>query len=251
MSTGFNSVIQRIYGVSAVLTFVVITFFTVCLLAVIPGRENRRALVQKAAGLIFFVTRVTLRISGRENLPAERCVVVANHASYLDGIILTAVLPPRFAFVIKREMSRVPLASFLLRRIGSEFVDRFDNQRGAIDARRVMRVAASGQSLAFFPEGTFRREAGLRRFHNGAFVAAKRGKLTLVPVVIRGSRDMLPANRALPATGSLEVIIKPAISSDDPDASVADLMKACRDSILEDLNEPDTHGKNEDGSLLG
>ena len=40
-----------------------------------------------------------------EHLPPGQCVVVCNHASYLDGVVLTAALPPQFGFVIKREMA--------------------------------------------------------------------------------------------------------------------------------------------------
>ena len=239
MSAGFSTVIQRIYGVYVGVTFIAVTVPTFCLLAITPGQPKRRALVQKAAALIFFVTGVSPRVSGFENLPAEQCVIVANHASYLDGIILAAVLPPRFAFVIKREMASVPFAGFLLRRIGSEFVERFDKQRSATDARRIMQSAMTGQSLAFFPEGTFRREPGLQRFHSGAFAAAKRGNLKLIPIVIRGSRDMLPANQALPTLGTLEVIIKPAVIPNLAEDSTGSLINACRASILEDLNEPD------------
>ncbi len=239
MSSGFSTVVQRIYGVYVGVTFIAVIVPTFCLLAITPGQSKRRALVQKAAALIFFVTGVSPRVSGLENIPAGQCIIVANHASYLDGIILAAVLPPRFAFVIKREMASVPFAGFLLRRIGSEFVERFDKQRSAVDARRIMQSAVTGQSLAFFPEGTFRREPGLQRFHSGAFAAAKRGNLKLVPIIIRGSRDMLPANQALPIPGTLEVIIKPAITPNLADDSTGSLINACRASILEDLNEPD------------
>ena len=68
---------------------------------------------------------------------------------------MQATLPPHFSFVIKREMSRVPVAGTLLRRIGAEFVDRSDRRRGQRDTRRLLRSAASGQAMAFFPEGTF------------------------------------------------------------------------------------------------
>ena len=113
--------------------------------------------------------------------------MAANHSSYMDGVILAAVLPPRFGFVIKREVTKVPLVHFFLRRIGSQFVERFDTRRGASDARRILALAESRQCLAFFPEGTFRAEPGLRRFQSGAFAAAVRGDVPLVPVVIRGS----------------------------------------------------------------
>ena len=230
---------RRIYGLFTGLTFAAVTVPTIVLLTITPGRSYRRLLVKKAAGLIFFVTGVTPRVSGLEHLPAEQCIIVANHASYLDGIILTAVLPPRFSFVIKREMTQVPFAHFLLRRIGSEFVDRSDRQRSAIDARRIMQTASTRQSLAFFPEGTFRREAGLRMFHHGAFKIARRSNLKLVPIVIRGSRQILPADSYLPAPGKLEVIIKPSVDPLAVENRMDALIDACRASILEDLDEPD------------
>ena len=92
----------------------------------------------------------------------------------LDGLVFTAALPPRFGFVIKREMATVPLAGFLLNRIGSQFVARNQAGQTTRDARRVMRSAESGQSMVFFPEGTFSEEPGLLRFHFGAFATAQR-----------------------------------------------------------------------------
>ena len=79
--------------------------------------------------------------------------MVSNHASYLDGVVFTAALPPRFGFVIKREMKPVPLAGLLLRRLGSEFVERFDRHQGAADARRVLRNATSGQLAGVLSRG--------------------------------------------------------------------------------------------------
>jgi 1-acyl-sn-glycerol-3-phosphate acyltransferase len=148
-------------------------------------------------------------------------------------------LPPRFGFVIKREVTKVPLVHFFLRRLGSQFVERFDTRRGASDARRILALAESHQSLAFFPEGTFRAEPGLRRFQSGAFAAAVRGNVPLVPIVIRGTRQMLSANMWLPRRSPLVVIVKPPVRHNGEDDAVAQLLRACRSSILEDLGEPD------------
>ena len=239
MTTAFKALIQSIYGVFASITFTVITVMTLVLLVFIPGQQRRRHLVHRAARLVFFVNGVPLKIDGLAHLPENNCVVVSNHASYLDGIILVAALPPRFAFVIKREMTRVPFAHFLLRRIGSEFVERFDNHRSAMDARRILQTAGTGQSLVFFPEGTFTAEPGLRRFHSGAFVAARRRQLPLIPIIIQGSRHMLPANKTLPRPGRINVLIKGPVATTDPDTQVADLQFICRETILRDLDEPD------------
>ena len=101
--------------------------------------------------------------------------------------------PPAFAFVIKKEMSRVPLASLLLRRLGSAFVERFDRHRGGADTRRVWKLAATGQSLVFFPEGTFDTTRQVGRFLGGAFATAKRSDMPVVAVAIHGTRDVLPS----------------------------------------------------------
>lgn len=228
-----------LYGAWAWVSFSAITLLTVALLALTPGETARRKVAQIGATLALGALGTRVRVSGREHLPAGSCIVVANHASYLDGVLLTAVLPPRFSFVIKREMTRVPLANFLLRRIGSQFVERFDARRGASDARRILNHARRQQSLVFFPEGTFTPEPGLRNFHNGAFAAAVRARLPLVPVAVRGSRAMLPAERWLPRRGQIEVDIMPAIDTERSGVSVPGLIEASRRAILTVLDEPD------------
>ncbi len=105
MQAFFANLLARLYGIYAILAFAGVTILPLALLAVVPGEDHRRWLARNAAKLWFRLVAVRLNVSGMENLPAEPCVVVANHASYLDGVILTAVLPARFTFVIKKEMT--------------------------------------------------------------------------------------------------------------------------------------------------
>ena len=131
-------------------------------------------MARAAARLIFACTGMPLSVTTIGRLPDGACVIVANHASFLDGVILTGALPPRFGFVIKNEMRSTPIAGLLLRRLGSEFVDRSDKHKSASDARRIMRKTHAGEALIFFPEGTFRTAPGLGKFHNGAIATAAR-----------------------------------------------------------------------------
>lgn len=230
---------RLIYGVYCWLVFLVFALVCLNILIVMPGLGRRRAIARFTARAVFVAWGVRLRISGTERLPAERCIVVANHASYLDGLVMTAALPPRFAFVIKKEMDRVPLASLLLRRIGSEFVDRHNRHKGAMDARRVLRRAAEGQSLVFFPEGTFSTRPGLLRFHTGAFATAFRAGCTVVPTVIRGTRKVLHSRAAIPtpALVTIEVlaILEPLAHAE----AAAHLRDNARRMMLAHLGEPD------------
>ncbi len=172
--------------------------FTVLGLAVLsvnlflPSLRRRRLVAGTVARTFLRLTGIPFTVEGLERLPKTPCVVVANHASYIDAIAIVAALPPDFAFVIKKEMVRVPLAGLLLRRLGSQFVERFDRHKGATDARRVLKLAATGQSLMFFPEGTFDETRQIGKFLGGAFTTAARAAMPVVAVAIHGTRAVMP-----------------------------------------------------------
>lgn len=214
--------------------------FSLLAMLVVPSADTRQKLITWASRMIFVLPVVDVRVSGTDNLPAGSCVVVANHASYVDGPLLKAYLPWRFNFVIKGEMRDFAPAHFLLRRSGSKFVERTDIRGSTRDARQIVKAAAGGESLAFFPEGTFQLEPGLMRFRAGAFVAASRSDLPVVPVAIGGTRCMLPSGRLWPRRCPLTIDILPAIGPDDPDyESSQTLAEAARQRILAVLDEPD------------
>ena len=231
--------LQVPHGLLTWLAFLVAALAALPLLALLPPLRWRRAVVRRVAQLALATGGMRLRVTGRETLP-HPSVVVANHASYLDGIVLTACLPPDFGFVIKREMNSVPLAAWLLRLIGAEFVERRGRAAGARDALRVVRLAARGHALVFFPEGTFERTPGLLPFHRGAFAAAARAGLPVVPTVILGTRDCLRPGTLLPRPGRIEVRLLPPIAPDPRvDDPVTALRDAARSRILEHVDEPD------------
>ncbi len=242
------------YGAYAYLVFAVFGLSALVAALVVPGLERRRIIVRKAARLFLLCARMPLTVKGLERLPEGQCIVVANHASYLDGVVFTAALPPRFSFVIKREMARVPLAGPMLSRIGAQFIERFDRQRATADARRLLRKAERGESMVFFPEGTFAARPGLLRFHSGAFHTAARAGCPVVPAVIRGTRRALPPDRILPRAETISVELLPAIIASSlidpsPEGSAqaasashlaaAELRERARSAILSRLTEPD------------
>lgn len=230
---------STLYGSLALVVFGILLAVASLLALLLPGMKLRRALTRALARLGLLILGLRVSVIGAARLPATSCIVVANHASYLDGVVLKAVLPPRFSFVIKREAARYPFAGLLLRRIGSEFVDRVNPGGRQSDARRVVRSAEAGHSLVFFPEGTFTAEPGLRRFHIGAFVAAARARRLLVPVVIRGTRRSMPSGRIVPRAGRIEVeVIEPVVPPGSRDAAQT-LHDEARRRMVARLDEPD------------
>ncbi|MGB5492056.1 MAG: lysophospholipid acyltransferase family protein, partial [Woeseiaceae bacterium] len=206
-----------LWGIFAWLSFALVIVFTLLVAIFVPGKTRRQRLATLACKSVFVIPRIKVHAIGLENLPAESCVVVANHASYIDGVLLKGYLPARFSFVIKGEMRDIPVAHFLLRRAGAKFVERNKHAGSARDARQIVKAALGGESLAFFPEGTFRKEPGVDRFRPGAFVAAVRGDMAVVPVAISGTRDMLPAGRLLPRPVAIRFEVLPAIRPGDPE----------------------------------
>jgi 1-acyl-sn-glycerol-3-phosphate acyltransferase len=192
LQTPLQASLQILYTAYCIVLFTALGMSTLVTNLFIPKLRRRRQVAGALSRCFLRAAGIPFTVHGADRLPRAPCVVVANHASYIDGIVAIAALPPDFAFVIKREMVRVPLAGLLLRGLGSEFVERFDRHKGASDARRVLKLAARGQSLVFFPEGTFDERRHIGKFLGGAFATAARSQMPVVAAAIHGTRELLP-----------------------------------------------------------
>ena len=183
---------------------------------ILPRLSWRWSTLHVLARLMAFASGTKIKVNGLQNLPAvkQTCIFVANHASYLDSLALTAAIPRAFAFVAKVELRRNLFLRLALRQLGVEFVKRFNRGKGSINARRLARVARHNQSLVFFPEGTFARMPGLTDFYMGAFVTSAQVNIPVVPIAIRGTRSMLRAGSWFPRRGYITITIGQAISID-------------------------------------
>jgi 1-acyl-sn-glycerol-3-phosphate acyltransferase len=135
------------------------------------------------------------RVAGLEHLDRLQAgILVANHASYIDPIVLMAAIPVPFRFVAKRALGRYPLIGIVIRKAGHLTIEKAglgDRLAGADDVERRLR---DGERLMIFPEGTFVRAPGLLPFRLGAFRAAVDTGRPIVPIAIGGARDVLPAD---------------------------------------------------------
>jgi len=194
-------------------------------------------------------TATPLKVQGLENLPRtnQPCVLISNHASYLDGHVLVTALPREFVFIAKEEFKRGFVISAFLRRIGTEFIERFDMQKGAAETRKLVNIALQGQALCFFPEGTFTRRPGLLPFHMGAFISAAEAEVPVVPIAIRGTRSILRDESWFPRHGAITITIGKPIdpqkfkteTTGDSCSVALRLREAAREHILNHCGEPD------------
>lgn len=232
-----------IYAWSALIVLAVPTWL---LIHLIPKLSWRWKLIRQSTKMLAFATTTPIHVKGLEHLPkpGTPCILVCNHASYLDGLIMVAVLPTPVSFIAKEELNRQFIAGHFLRRIGAEFVERFDMQKGAADAKRIVHLAADGRSLLFFPEGTFSRIPGLLPFHMGAFITAAEANVPIVPIVLRGSRSILRSGSWFPRYSPLSISIGEPIypsPSAEPDVwrTAIALRNAVRTRMLAEVGEPD------------
>jgi len=211
---------------------------------VLPRLDWRRSALMTLARGFVAMSGVPVRVSGVEHFPASGPItVVANHASYLDGIVLLTMLPARCLFVAKRELSKYIVTRLLFSGIGTRFVERFDIAGSVEVGEELSDLSARGESLVFFAEGTLSRDPGLRPFHMGAFLGATRSAMPIVPVTVRGTRSVLRDGQWLPRRGVIQIVVSPAVRPTGSDWSAAvRLRDGVRAAILANCGEPDLAG---------
>ena len=235
-----RAALDRAYGVYFLLLLGTIGTSTWIACALMPGASWCWQLSHRAARVFLRLAGIPLTVHGLENVPERACVLAANHSSYLDGVVLLAALREPRRFVAKRELLDHPVPGIYLSRLGTEFVERFDAQRGAEDAGHMVARISAGHSLVIFPEGTFRRMPGLLPFRMGAFVVAARAGMPVVAVTLRGTRSILREGQWLARRSAISVRFGESIEPAGTDWSAAVALRDdVRAEILRQVAEPD------------
>ena len=210
------------------------------LVCLAPRRDWRWRILRTLGRPLLRLAGVSPAVSGLRNLPARGAVLVCNHASYLDPVVMATVLPGEPVFVAKRELAPQLVAGTLLSRLGVLFVERWAPEGGVADTQEILAQARQRRLLVLYPEGTFARGAGLLPFRLGAFVVAAEAGLPVVPAAIRGTRSVLRGDSWLPRRGRVELEIGPAIEPPGQGFDAAlELRTAARAWLLAHCGEPD------------
>jgi 1-acyl-sn-glycerol-3-phosphate acyltransferase len=209
------------------------------LVTVMPTLRFRWAVLRAAGRIMCHLCGLPMDVTGTvpESGPY---VVVANHASFIDGLVLALCLQEPVAFVAGGELATQRVAGPFLRRLGCEFVDQSHPQQRSSEIARITDALRSGRNVAFFPEGSLHRAAGLRSFHLGAFAVAIESGTSIVPVGIRGSRDVVRPGGRFPRRGAIHVTIGQPISSSGKGwQATLNLRDRARAAILSLSGEPE------------
>ena len=189
-----------------------------------------------------WATGCPVHVEGQPPKLGQRCVIVANHQSYLDGPLLLSILPHPVEFLVKGELEGSWLLRRPLSRLGVRFIERFDGAEGVAQMREAAAAVSAAHPLLIFPEGTFKRMPGLLPFHMGAFTTAVAADASVVPIAIHGTRSILRAHSWYPRQGKITVAIGEPMQPDQhasPWSAALALRDHARRHILEHCREPD------------
>ncbi len=204
--------------------------------ALAPTPRQARRVIGIVSRLLLLAGGCRPRVEGRDpaTLPSP-AVIVANHASFLDVLLLLAVLPPTVRFGAKARLTRYPILGTILRRAGYVLV-----QRGTREsATGLAATIDDGDSLFIFPEGTFVRASGVMPFRLGAFQVAVEKGVPVVPIALRGTRAVWPDESVRLRPAALTVTIaEPLTSPETGWAAMVGLRDAARAWIARESGEP-------------
>jgi 1-acyl-sn-glycerol-3-phosphate acyltransferase len=224
-----------IYGVYTwtIFTVLILSFGGLSLLA---GRADRaRRMARCIARLMFRLAGMPLSVTGLERLPAPPHVLLANHTSFLDALVLIALLPasPGYTFTTRQEFALQSLLYPLLRSVHTIVLKRHDETHHGANLEVMESALERGENLLIFPEGKFAPEAGLKPFHSGAFVAAAQANVPVVIVGLRGARDALRLGTWLPKRKSITLEIGPTLTPCGTDSdTIHALMAEARAAMI-------------------
>lgn len=134
---------------------------------------------------------VPLMVKGKTNFPKNGpYVIVANHGSYLDIILMYGIVPDRFRFLGKAEILRWPIINLVFKRMDIP-VERTSKTQAYQSLERCAGAIENGDCIAIFPEGGWDPKVhGLQRFKNGAFKLAIEKQVPVVPVSLVTNRKL-------------------------------------------------------------
>jgi 1-acyl-sn-glycerol-3-phosphate acyltransferase len=131
-------------------------------------------------------------------------VYIANHVSWYDIFTLASVIP-RYTWIAKSELRKLPIFGRAAETAGIVFIDR-DNKKAAFESyKQAADEVRRGRSIIIHPEGTRGRDYHLRPFKKGPFVLAIASQSPVVPTLLHGTREVMPKGSYMIRGGTVRI----------------------------------------------
>ena len=169
-----------------------------------PGGIYQRCMHAWCRG-IMRISGVKLVVHNPERMSeTDGRVYISNHVSWFDIFALASVIP-RYTWIAKQELKRIPLFGRAAMAAGIVFIDR-DNRKAAFESYKVAAEDVKrGRSVIICPEGTRGRDYHLRPFKKGPFVLAIASQAPIIPTIVYGTREVMPKGSFRVRAGDVHV----------------------------------------------
>jgi 1-acyl-sn-glycerol-3-phosphate acyltransferase len=163
--------------------------------------------MQKWGTFLRYASGILIRYKTKEHFPKPPYVVVSNHGSYIDTVLMYCIIPDYFVFMGKGELRNWPLFNIFFMKGMNILVDR-NNLRASHRAyQKAHEELSKKRSVAIFPEGGIPPLAPqLARFKNGAFRLAIEHEVPIVPITLVNSWSAFNSNDLYTGEGSPDII---------------------------------------------
>ena len=144
-------------------------------------------------GVMFFVRAVgvRVRVTGKERIPPQTCLFVANHTSSADAPAVVGAIPRRIAILLKKSLFSYPIVGWAFFSAGFIPVNRRERDSALESLDKAIESLKGGQSFLIYPEGTRSPDGRLQDFKKGAVVMAIKAGVPVVPVACSGAHRVM------------------------------------------------------------
>jgi 1-acyl-sn-glycerol-3-phosphate acyltransferase len=179
-----------------------------------PTGERQQRVARLWSQMILWTVGAKVQVEGLEKIDTSKPqVYVVNHLSAFDIPVLYTHLPFQFRILAKKELFRYPFMGWHLRRSGQIPVV-LENPKASVRSLNLAVAAIrKGNSLVIFPEGGRSPNGQLQAFMGGAFYAAVKAQVDVVPIVLVGTYEMLKMNSYHIKPGPVQMVVGSPIST--------------------------------------
>ncbi|RXG63767.1 1-acyl-sn-glycerol-3-phosphate acyltransferase [Candidatus Atribacteria bacterium 1244-E10-H5-B2] len=191
-------------------------------------------IIAKIKFLIIFKLFFRLKVTGQENIPQDGpFIIVANHSSLLDPVILGVSVRPKIIFIAASYLFEIRWLSYLLRKANSIPVQR-ENDIKAI--KQALKILQQGGVLGIFPEGGIDRKKNNLSIRAGAAYLATKVGVPIVPIKIKGADKVLPRGaKFIRSLNKIEVEIKKPIYCSRQTNKNKEIIKRVVESYIKEI----------------
>jgi 1-acyl-sn-glycerol-3-phosphate acyltransferase len=182
---------------------------------------------------------IKLNIKGRSHVdPLKAYLFLANHQGNCDPPALLLAIPQNVKFMVKKELNKVPVLNIAMRLGGFVFIDRKDRPSALQGMNQAVAQMQRGDSFLVFPEGTRTRSGKMGPFKKGPFLMALQAGVSILPITISGSYQVMPPTEFRLTPGTITVTFHPKIETRGLSPSSREaLMQEVRRTIRSELEE--------------